>query len=158
RRSFLGMTALAGARLKARAPFASGARGFSRAPEIERTWDGPVLRARIVNRTTVPMRLDDVVVFEAPLTLPAETALYGEGFQMLTQTAGPPASPQDLSQYTDAKHYRIPASGSARAYYGLLTLSPPSGGAHVFAFTSCARFSGRFEIAASAVRAIVDCE
>lgn len=36
---------------------------------------------------------------------------------MLTQTAGTLAQPIDLSQYTDAKHYRIPAADGTRAYY-----------------------------------------
>jgi len=65
---------------------------------------------------------------------------------MLTQTGGTVAEPVDLSQYTDAKHYRIPAADGTRAYYGLLTLTPPGAETHLFAFTSCARFSGRFEV------------
>src|SRR5678816_380793 len=73
--------------------------------------------------------------------------LYGEGFQMLSQTAGTLGAPVDLSQYTDAKHYRIPTSEGARAFYGLLTLTPPEGDTTLCAFTSCAKFSGRFEIA-----------
>src|SRR6185369_8367573 len=77
---------------------------------------------------------------------PAETGLYGEGFQMLTQTAGTLADPVALSQYTDAQHYRIPAGGGAQAFYGLLTLTPPGAETQLFAFTSCARFSGRFEV------------
>ena len=157
RRTFLAMTAIAGARLKAQ----GGAPGSGPAPEIERTWNGPIVRARIVNRGREPIRLDDVVIFEQPIALAGETSLYGEGFQMLTQTAGTLDAPVDLSQYTDAKHYRIRTASGARAYYGLLTLAPrenTGAAARVFAFTSCARFSGRFEIAGSTVRAIVDCE
>jgi alpha-galactosidase len=155
RRTFLGVAALA--QLRLRAPTGSEARGFSRA-DVEYDWNGPFLRAHAVNRGTTAIRLHDVVIFERSLSLPPETALYGEGFQMLTQTAGTLATPVDLSQYTDAQHYRIPTSADARAYYGLLTLTPPAGDALVFAFTSCARFTGRFEIAGSTVRAIVDCE
>ena len=57
---------------------------------------------------------------------------------MLTQTGGTLGAPLDLSQYTDAKHYRIPTSEGARAYYGLLTLTPPDGDTTQFALTSCA--------------------
>ena len=64
---------------------------------------------------------------------------------MLTQTAGTLAEPVDLSQYTDAKHYRIPTSDASRGYYGMLMLTPPGGDTQLFAFTSCARFSGRFQ-------------
>ena len=147
RREFLGATALAGVQIAGRG-----------APVIERQWDGPILRARIVNRGRTPLIVDDVVVLEQSQTLAPDTALYGEGFQMLTQTAGTIGNPVDLSPYTDARHYRIPAAGGRRTYYGLLTLTPAAGDARVFAFTSCARFSGRFEVTASAVRAIVDGE
>jgi alpha-galactosidase len=88
------------------------------------------------------------VLLDRALSLPAATALYGEGFQMLTQTAGTIAAPADLSQYTDAKHYRVPMDAPDRAYYGLVTLTPPAQDTQLFAFTSCARFSGRFEISA----------
>jgi alpha-galactosidase len=155
RRAFLGMTALAGARLAARSPADRGVAQHPPGAELEREWNGPFLRARLVNRGRMPIPVHDVVVHEQSIPLPPESALYGEGFQMLSQTAGTLASPRDLSQYTDVAHYRIPAGGAARAYYGLLTLTPPSGDAHVWGFTSCARFSGRFEIAGSTVRAVV---
>lgn len=114
--------------------------------DVIRDWAGPLCRARIINRTTAPLRIREVVLFDVELNLPPATVLYGEGFQMLTQTAGTLASPVDLSQYTDAKHYRIPSGDAATAYYGLLTLTPPGATTHLFAFTSCARFSGRFDV------------
>ena len=114
--------------------------------EVIRNWTGALCRTRIVNRTAVRLRIREVVLFDVELSLPSATALYGEGFQMLTQTAGTLATPVELSQYTDAKHYRIPAGDAATAYYGLLTLTPPGAATHLFAFTSCARFSGRFDV------------
>ena len=67
---------------------------------------------------------------------------------MLTQTGGTLGAPVDYSQYTDAKHYRIPEADGARAFYGLMTLTPPDGeDTTLLAFTSCARFSGRFRAA-----------
>ena len=176
RRDFLS-AAIAIARLKPSGPFIdarlkprasddiassqAGARGFSRAAdvEIEREYDGVFCRLRIVNRGTTPVRLDDIVVLDQPIVFPAtETALYGEGFQMLSQTGGTVAAPVDYSQYTDARHYRIPAADGRPSYYGLLTLTPFGGKTYVYAFTSCARFSGRFQIRDSAVQAIVDGE
>jgi alpha-galactosidase len=145
RRTFLAMAALA-------------ARASADRVEVERERSGSFLRTRAINRGRTPVRVNDLIVFEQPLSLPQTSALYGEGFQMLTQTAGTMGVPVDLSQYTDAKHYRIPTGSDARAYYGLLTLTPPGSETQLFAFTSCARFSGRFEIAGDSVRAIVDCE
>src|SRR5262245_24014485 len=79
---------------------------------------------------------------------------------MLAQTAGTLAQPSALSQYTDAGHYKMSASPGTQACYGLLTLTPPGRETNVYAFTSCARFSGRFEISAtpSRIAAIVDTE
>jgi alpha-galactosidase len=156
RRTFLGMTALAGARLTAGHPADRVEAQNPVGAELEREWDGPLLRARLVNHGKAPVPVHDVVIHEQPIAVPPESALYGEGFQMLTQTAGTLDRPRDLSQYTDAAHYRIPtSSGMSRAYYGLLTVTPPAGDTLVWAFTSCARFSGRFEIAASTMRAVV---
>src|SRR5262249_6597301 len=88
----------------------------------------------------------------------ASTGLYGEGFQMLSQTGGTLGSPLDYSQYTDAKHYRLRASEGSRACYGLLTLTPPGEPASVVAFTSCAKFAGRFDINGSRIRAVLEAE
>ena len=93
--------------------------------------------------------------------MPPETVLYGEGFQMLTQTGGTLGAPVDFSQYTDAKHYRIADGESARSFYGLLTLTPPAQETTLCAFTSCARFSGRFRVSGRApfrLEAVIDTE
>jgi alpha-galactosidase len=114
--------------------------------ELIRDWTGSSCRSRIVNRGRSAARIKEVVLADIELHMPPTTSLYGEGFQMLTQTAGTLGAPVDLSQYTDPKHYRIPTSEGARAYYGLLTLTPPEGATTLCAFTSCAKFSGRFEL------------
>lgn len=146
RRTFLEMAALASVQL----PRSS--------PTVEQQWEGPFLRPRITNHGRSPLVVNDVVIHEHAAAFPDDAALYGEGFQMLSQTAGTIAAPIDLSQYTDAKHYRLPGGAGARTFYGLAMVSPHAGGTTVFAFTSCARYSGRFELSASKVRAIVDCE
>jgi alpha-galactosidase len=114
--------------------------------ELVRDWDESFCRAAVVNRGTAPVRVKQVVLFEFQSPLLSSTELYGEGFQMLSQTGGTLGQPVDFSQYTDAGHYRMPATDGTRAYYGLLTLKPRLAETAVFAFTSCARFSGRFEI------------
>jgi alpha-galactosidase len=115
--------------------------------ELIRDWTGPLCRSRLVNRGRSAVRIREAVLVDVELQFPPATRLYGEGFQMLSQTGGTLGAPVDLSQYTDAKHYRISTSEGARAFYGLLTLTPPEGDTTLCAFTSCAKFSGRFEIA-----------
>jgi alpha-galactosidase len=132
----------------------------SRLPDVSivRDWNGSICRAQAVNNGAGPVRVKEVVLFDVDLKLPAETALYGEGFQMLSQTAGTLGTPVDLSQYTDEKHYKMPATPGSRAYYGLVTLTPPREATQLFAFTSCAKYSGRFEMQGSRIRAVVDTE
>ena len=134
RRDFLGLAAMplaAGAGRPADSCAPAAVIGIDGAPldsvEFVRDWNGSFCRARLVNRGAAPLRVKEIVLFDVELALPPATALYGEGFQMLTQTAGTLAEPLDFSQYTDAKHYRIPTSDASRAYYGLLTLTPPGG-------------------------------
>src|SRR5882762_10303724 len=93
--------------------------------ELVRDCDGSFCRVSVVNRGSTPVRLKEVVLFDFSIPLPSQTALYGEGFQMLSQTGGTLAQPVDFSQYTDASHYKMRASPGSRAYYGLLTLTPP---------------------------------
>src|SRR6185369_3933416 len=114
--------------------------------ELIRDWTGPLCRSRLVNRGRSAVRIREAVLVDVELQFPPATRLYGEGFQMLSQTGGTLGAPVDLSQYTDAKHYRISTSEGARAFYGLLTLTPPEGDTTLCAFTSCAKFSGRFEL------------
>jgi alpha-galactosidase len=124
--------------------------------EVVRTWDGPLGRAQAVNRGATPVRLKEIVLFDLDTSFPLETELYGEGFQMLSQTGGTLGAPLDFSQYTDARHYRLPASEGSRACYGLLSLTPAAEDTWLLAFTSCARFAGRFDVRASVVRAVLE--
>src|SRR6185295_4867540 len=75
--------------------------------EIVRDCDGSYCRARAVNRGSSAVRVKEIVLFDMPLAMPPQTALYGEGFQMLSQTGGTLAQPAALSQYTDAGHYKM---------------------------------------------------
>src|SRR5918912_753491 len=54
--------------------------------KIERRWKGAVCQSQLVNQGREAVRIKEVVLFDIKLTLPATARLYGEGFQMLTQT------------------------------------------------------------------------
>ena len=123
-----------------------------------RQWRGSLCTSRLVNRGTMSVAIKEVVLLELPHQLPSETGLYGEGFQMLTQTGGTVAQPVNYSQYTDAQHYKIPAPTDARVLYGMMTLSPPHTAQHLFAFTSCRRFCGKFYLRDSSLQVVVDTE
>ncbi|HJQ23077.1 MAG TPA: glycoside hydrolase family 36 protein [Blastocatellia bacterium] len=126
--------------------------------KLIREWRGPLCRSRLINRGPKAARLKEVVLFDLALALAPDTRLYGEGFQMLSQTAGTLARPTDLGNYTDAKHYRLPTPADARCCYGMLTLAPPGGGHHLFAFTSCRRFAGQFYVRDTSLQVVIDAE
>jgi alpha-galactosidase len=126
--------------------------------KLTRQWDGPFCRARLTNHGRQAARIKEVVLFDLALALPPTTRLYGEGFQMLSQTGGTLGAPVDLSSLTDAKHYKMPIPAGARAFYGMMTLAPPEGGHLLLAFTSCRRFSGQFYLRPSSLQVVVDTE
>jgi alpha-galactosidase len=164
--------ALLGAQSAARAAGLLDLDAFKRAPgavvgldgaapasvRLERIWDGARCRSRVKNGGPAAVRVREVVLFDVPHALPGATRLYGEGFQMLSQTAGTLAQPQDLGDYTDAKHYRMPQPADATVAYNLITLAPLTGDRVLAAFTSCRRFSGRFELRPGSLRVVVDTE
>jgi alpha-galactosidase len=126
--------------------------------QVRRSWQGPVCRSALVNIGRLPVRIREVVLFDVPHALPPETGLYGEGFQMLSQTGGTLGRPADLGDYTDAGHYKLPQPADAVVAHGLLTLAPPGEGQRLLAFASCRRFAGRFDLRASSLAAVVDTE
>jgi alpha-galactosidase len=155
RREFLGLAALPLAqalnrqplrRLRGRVVGLDGADASG--IELTMDWRDAYGRSRVTNRTSRAIRVKEVVLFDVDLAMPSGTTLYGEGFQMLTQTGGTLGAPVDFSQYTDAKHYRISEAEQARSFYGLVTLTPPGQATTLCAFTACARFSGRFRLSA----------
>ena len=135
RREFLGLAALPLAQALNRQPVRSlrgrviGLDGSNAAGvALTLDWRDAYCRSRITNRSGRTIRIKQVELFDVELAMPSETTLYGEGFQMLSQTGGTPGAPTDFSQYTDAKHYRIAEAEQARSFYGLMTLTPPDQG------------------------------
>ena len=126
--------------------------------KLARQWRGSLCRSRLINSGRESVRVKEVVLFDLALSLPPETRLYGEGFQMLSQTGGTLGQPEELGNYTDAKHYKLLIPGGARAFFGLMTLAPPEGGHHLLAFTSCRRFSGQFYLRDASLQVVVDTE
>ena len=124
--------------------------------KVERRWRGSVCQSRVVNQGAEAVRIKEVVLFDLVLSMPATTRLYGEGFQMLSQTGGTLGQPTDLGNYTDAKHYKLLAPG--KAFYGMMMLSTSPRDNHLLAFTSCRRFIGQFYLNHPSLKVVVDTE
>jgi len=129
-----------------------------KAVRLARVWEGSRCRARVRNTGRTAVGLGAVVFLDVPHALPAETVIYGEGFQMLSQTGGTVGQPSDLGDYTDAKHYRMPQPADATVAYNLLALAPPNEEPRVLAFASSRRFAGRFELRVDSLRVVLDTE
>lgn len=126
---------------------------------VVRHWNGPKCRSQVINNHPHAVRVKEVVLFDVTHGLPGETPLYGEGFQMLSQTGGTLGQPLDLGNYTDPKHYKLPQPADARTVYGLLTLAGPASSTHhVMAFGSSRRFTGMFNVRRSSIEVVVDLE
>ena len=72
-----------------------------------RQWEGPLCRVRLDNTGPDATPVERWVLFDGKLGLPVESAIYGEGFQMLAQTIGSWQSPQHVGRCPDASVYRI---------------------------------------------------
>jgi alpha-galactosidase len=173
RRDWLRMAAAApAAALAARAHAAQSSLAFSTAPSrvvlpngaiapssiaLTRRWDGQRCSSSVTNKGRTPLEIREVVLFSVAHTLPPSTALYGEGFQMLSQTGGSLGTIVDLGNYTDLRHYKMPEPPGSRVVHSLLTLA--NGDLHhVLAFTSCRKFSGQFHLRPGAIEVVLDTE
>ncbi len=126
--------------------------------ELDRRWSGAVCKLRLTNRSAAPVREREIVLFEWRHGLPPGTALYGEGFQMLSQTGGTLAEPADLGAYRDAVHYRIAEPEGAATVYNVLLLSPAEGHHILLGFASSRRFVGRFHLRPGRIEVACDLE
>jgi len=126
---------------------------------LAREWTGDICRSRVTNRGTAAVAIKEVVLFDLVLDLPPSTPLYGESFQMLSQSGGTLGAPKDLGSYTDAKHYKIPTPPGAQTYFGAMTLSAQDRPVVGLGFTSTRRFAGLFRLQPPAsLQVVIDTE
>src|ERR1035437_9804495 len=83
---------------------------------------GDLYRPRLTNTGKTPVHVKEVSLFRIAHDLSDATALYGESFQMLTQTAGTLGTPVDLA-YDELKHYKLPQPAVAKVVTGMMTLT-----------------------------------
>lgn len=125
--------------------------------ELTRTWHGPVCHSSLRNGGRQAVQVREIVLFDLHHSFPGDTEIYGESFQMLSETAGTLASPHTLGM-GDRDHYRIPQPEDATVAVGLLTLTPPDQPTELLAFTSCRRFVGRLFLRPHSLQVVLDAE
>lgn len=125
---------------------------------LERNWLGETCYATLHNTGDAAVALGRVVLLDLSHSLPSDTGLYGEGFTMLSQTGGTLGMPENLGDYTDAGHYKIPQPPDATTVYGLLTLSPPGDDTLLLGFSTCRRFVGKLHVRPAQIEVALDTE
>jgi len=124
---------------------------------IDLKWSGAECLPTVSNRSQQPVRLKEVMLLKYRHSLPPDTWVYGEGFQMLTQTDSTLGSVKELG-YREQQHYRIPGPHDASVVTSLLTLAPPGGDHELLAYTSSHRWVGRFYLRDGEIAVVVDTE
>ncbi len=124
---------------------------------LDRRFDGEICRPFLRNTGKAPVRVREVVLFAVEHQLPPDTPLYGESFQMLSETGGTLGSPVDLG-YAEEKHYRIPQPEGVRSLFGMMILSSDPKHHVLFGFTSCHKFAGRFYLRPASIEVVLDTE
>jgi alpha-galactosidase len=133
--------------------------GDARAIALTREWNGEICRSRVTNRGATAVAITEIILFDLTLDFPPATPIYGESFQMLSQSGGTLGEPKDLGSYTDAKHYKIPMPPGVQTCFGAMTLAPPSGPVHGLGFTSTRRFASLFRLKPpGSLQVVVDTE
>jgi alpha-galactosidase len=127
-------------------------------PVVTCSWAGDRLRSTLTNHDAVPVRIDEIVVAAGDHGLPAATALYGEGFTMLSQYEGTIGALDLLGGYGDATHYRLPQEAGFRTVYDLALISPADAPHTLLAFASSRRFAGELRFSDTTYELVLDAE
>lgn len=137
---------------------ADGTQANPAALKVERVWRDNVCASRLRNTGDRPARVARVDLFDFEHGLPGSTPVYGEAFQMLAQTGGTLAKPEDWGSYADRSHYKLEEPEGLRTAHGMLLLRPPDGAQTLLGFASCRRFDGRLGFDARRLLVSLDCE
>ena len=125
---------------------------------LERAWSGNTVGFTLKNSADVPVSIEEIVLFRIFHRMPPETALYGEGFTMLSQTGGTLGAPVDIGEYTDRRHYKLPQAEGALTVYNMALLTPPAAETVLLAFTSCRRFHGSIRFYSGEISVVLEAE
>jgi alpha-galactosidase len=125
---------------------------------LNTTWKGDRCSFSLTNISRQPVKVGNIILFDLPQHgLKSSTPVYGEGFQMLTDTKGILGAAYP-SGYADADHYKIPQPDGIRTVYGMMTMDLGTDGHVLLGFSSCRRFIGRFSFNGELLRVSVDPE
>ena len=107
-------------------------------------WSDDEVVVRLDNISNEPLCPREWLLLDQPVAEP-DWPIYGEGFQMLAQTAGRWGAPQPIGRCPDAEVYRITADEGYHTVHNLLMFKAQEQWT-LLAFTGCERFGGEFRL------------
>lgn len=136
---------------------ADGAAADPKTLVLERSWRDGSCFSRLTNRSGAPVTIQEIVIATGPHAFGADTALYGESFQMLSQTVGTVGHPRNLA-YSEKDHYKLPEVPGAATVRSFALLSPAGAARHLVGFASCRRFTGEIRLFPAKIEVVLDGE
>ncbi len=126
--------------------------------KIDRKWNGNNCKISITNNNSSTVKIKEVILFSADKLFAGGTPVYGEGFQLLSQTGGTLAQPKNIGYFTESKHYQLAEPPGYKVVYNLLHLSPSPNDQYLLGFSSANRFVGKFYLSADTIKVVMDLE
>lgn len=125
---------------------------------LERSFQGNICRSMIQNATAEDIKVKEVIISRGKMPFAGDTKIYAEGYNMLSQTKGTIAEPQDMTPYSDRAHYRLPSKSGFFTAYNLMLFAPSDNDYAIIAFSSCRRYAGFIRFNVSSYEIGVDLE
>lgn len=107
-------------------------------------WDGTECRLSLTNVSGHPICPGKIVVLTMDMPFAADTPVYGEGYNKLSQYGGTIKKIEMIGSYGDVSHYKLPAPEEFQQVYNMIRFSPVQDEQFLLGFTSCNRFNGEF--------------
>ena len=127
--------------------------------QFTRVWNGDTCQSFIQNNSGKSVKLSNIILFDLKNHyLPPASKVYGEGFQMLHQNGGTLKKRENIGNYPDITHYRIPDVNGLPTAYGLLEITVGTENHLLLGFTSCNRFIGRISYDSVQMQISLDAE
>lgn len=125
---------------------------------ITAEWEGRNCRLSLVNMSDRAVRPGKITVLEMDMPFPADTPVYGEGYNKLCQYGGTVGNVKPMSYFGDSAHYRLPVPEGLGQVYNMIRFDPEDGDSLLMGFASCSRFSGEFWFDETNLKAVLNLE
>ena len=111
---------------------------------ISAQWNGSDCRLSLTNNSGQTICPEKIEVLRMDMPFGADTPIYGEGYNKLSQYGGTVRKTEMTGSYGDAEHYKLPKPEGYQQVYNMIRFSPKKDEHLLLGFTSCNRFSGEF--------------